>query len=428
MSLRKKVFLAVMGTVIVSLMAGAGIVEAKTTVTFWTPGDVGVRVAEVQGRFEEEHPNIKLEVVRMGYGDQHRKIVTAAMAGMGAPDCFWAGTRRALAYIRLGAVIDLTEEVTPLKEDISEAFLVDFTDEGRIWGFPWDGGAATVFYRKEAFDKAGLKFPDTWDGFIEVGKKLAVDNDGDGEIDQYMLAIPTKDTPSYLRGFVQSKGFALQNKAGDFLLTQPGVVETAQWMTDLALKHKIVEVCEGTNPQDPSYWAAMKEGRYLCEMRGQWIMGWGLENLGYNSEHEWRAASTGWLSWEKDKRTGATWGGAGLMISNQTEHPEETLAAARYFCTTEEYQVWACKNYAQLPTFKPAWDIVRELSVPFLGGQKAWEIWFDELEVTPPITYAPDRTCIDQAFGGLAFDMLSGKISVADAMAEIQKQAESLAK
>ena len=50
-----------------------------------------------------------------------------------------------------------------------------------------------IFYNKEIFDAAGINVDDieTWEDYIEAGKKITQDLDGDGEIDVYMTAVPS---------------------------------------------------------------------------------------------------------------------------------------------------------------------------------------------------------------------------------------------
>jgi len=83
-------------------------------------------------------------------------------------------------------------------------------------------------------------------------------------------------------------------------------------------------------------------------------------------------------------------------------------------------------KYDKFPTYTPAWDIIYDIPDPFFGNQKVNKVWIDELEVAPGMTYGPNWSEIDSAFQEVAADMLSGKISVSNALAKAKKVAESL--
>lgn len=50
------------------------------------------------------------------------------------------------------------------------------THKGKFYGLPITGEAEIVFYRKDLFEKAGLKFPETMDGLLDAAKRLKTDS------------------------------------------------------------------------------------------------------------------------------------------------------------------------------------------------------------------------------------------------------------
>lgn len=91
-----------------------------------------------------------------------------------------------LEGIGLGAWEDLTPYLA--KEQIDD--LVGLQQEyikmnKGVFRIPWWSGMSMVYYRKDLFEKEGLKPPTTWAELLEVGKKLTKDLDGDGKLDQW---------------------------------------------------------------------------------------------------------------------------------------------------------------------------------------------------------------------------------------------------
>jgi multiple sugar transport system substrate-binding protein len=90
-------------------------------------------------------------------------------------------------------------------EDFFEGTVTACTMGGNLLAMPVTAGTQVVFYRKDLFEKHGLKIPDTFDEFEEVVKKLTMDTDGDGNTDIYgFVSRGTNTSPAFypfLRGF-----------------------------------------------------------------------------------------------------------------------------------------------------------------------------------------------------------------------------------
>ena len=59
------------------------------------------------------------------------------------------------------------------------------------------------------FDAAGIAYPDdtwTWDTLVDVGKKLTLDTNGDGQTDQWGFYTETTDMENYWSSLVWQNG------------------------------------------------------------------------------------------------------------------------------------------------------------------------------------------------------------------------------
>jgi multiple sugar transport system substrate-binding protein len=69
-------------------------------------------------------------------------------------------------------------------------FLGEAIQGGKLLWAPWVGIPMAVAYRKDLMEEAGIKtMPKTFDEFLDVAKKLTIDKDKDGKIDQYGWAM-----------------------------------------------------------------------------------------------------------------------------------------------------------------------------------------------------------------------------------------------
>src|SRR5688500_61539 len=88
--------------------------------------------------FEEEHPNITIEVQTAAYDDYFTSLQTQ-IAGGSAPDTFELNYENFVTYARSGALLDLSQFVASDVIDPARYYplaLEGFTDEGVQYGLP----------------------------------------------------------------------------------------------------------------------------------------------------------------------------------------------------------------------------------------------------------------------------------------------------
>ena len=125
---------------------------------------------------------------------------------------------------------------TLYSDDMLDAMTID----GKIWGFPYIGGAFVYGYRKDIFEKEGLEPPKTWDEMLVIARKLT----RDGMYGFAFPAGPSYDTFGIFCSFLSGAGGELM--VGDKVVVNgPQAVEALQVMVDLRNRYKVVP--EGVN-------------------------------------------------------------------------------------------------------------------------------------------------------------------------------------
>lgn len=160
-------FLAVLSLAVLSLSACKGSKGIVIRVASW--GDVEeIRIQqESMKEFEASHPGVKIDFVRIPFNDYVTKISTQFASGM-APDVMCINAEQLPAF----ATKDLFLDLKPFVEKDAEMNLKDFypeaidryTVDGKLLGIPRDiAPVCVIYYNKDAFRAAGLKFPsDKW--------------------------------------------------------------------------------------------------------------------------------------------------------------------------------------------------------------------------------------------------------------------------
>jgi len=107
--------------------------------------------------FEEENPNLTIEVQTAAYDDYFTSLQTQ-IAGGTAPDTFELNYENFVTYARSGALLELTEHITDPGRYYPLA-LEGFQDDGVQYGLPATFSDVVLIYNKDLFDAAGLEYP-----------------------------------------------------------------------------------------------------------------------------------------------------------------------------------------------------------------------------------------------------------------------------
>jgi len=200
--------------------------------------------------FGEQNPGVVVKPLVLPWDDYNAKI-PVMVAGGTAPDTFGAhpallkATYDAQGLIPIDSYIEANADAVNYEDVIYHG---DASFDGKVVGLPQKSCTHQMRFNKEIFAEAGLKNPneiyweqgpDGWNvnAFIEMGKQLTKDLDGDGVPDQYFFGgYAGANITSCIRTF---GGEIVSEDLSKCVLTEPGAVQAIQYMADLVLVHKI---------------------------------------------------------------------------------------------------------------------------------------------------------------------------------------------
>ena len=157
-------------------------------IDFWHhyPSGTGAEImTEVLNDFMAAHPNIKVNELGLGLGEQGEKLVPALVAGT-APDIMVYDLATVQERAMKGQTMCLDDYVAAAGMDTSMFFPATLdccTYDGKLYGLPYMTDTRVLFYNKDHFRAAGLDPevpPKTWDEVLEYTKKLNL-TDENGE-------------------------------------------------------------------------------------------------------------------------------------------------------------------------------------------------------------------------------------------------------
>jgi len=116
--------------------------------------------------------------------------------------------------------------------------------DGKIYFIRHQTEPRVLFYRKDLVEQAGYgKPPKDWDELVDLARKLTIDKDGDGNIDQWgygYSASPTGETVHESFGsFLYVAGGKFWNEDGSPAFNSPEGLTALTFMSNLVNKYKI---------------------------------------------------------------------------------------------------------------------------------------------------------------------------------------------
>ena len=278
-----------------------------------------------------------------------------ASTGGEAPDVmheFYLGTRVIQGEGKYGPIplndyiIEKFGSIDAFKEIFSAGVVdsVDVSPFGEIMGVPVAGDAQLMVIRDDLFKEAGIidaegnaKAPTTYSELLEDAKKLTIDKDNDGKIDQYGIAIGG----SIGQGFWRASEWpifhcGLNVVTDDFkksALDDPLLIESFQFVRDLLTVHKVVSPSIGS----PDYAGQEDLGQGLAAIQ---LTG-SVEQTAYFQENFPNAILSGHVQPKGFKTNWAQSWVQTYCIYRQSEHTEAALEWLWFITEPENEKVLA---------------------------------------------------------------------------------------
>jgi multiple sugar transport system substrate-binding protein len=309
--------------------------------TYWGSPVERRAVENALANFEKNNPGIKVDAQHIP--TDYLAKITAMVAGDIAPDVVYLSDTVATEWGEEGKLANVLEFLKTDPELKKEDFLDD------IW-YKWSSDAAVgtntaletfaIFYNKDMFTAAGVELPParveqawTWDKFVDIAKKLTLDNTGKHPGDpgfnpenivqygiQWGTGIGDIMTMVYSNGgrFLKPDGSALA-------LTAPEAYEAIQKVADLMNVHHVAPTPVAAK-NIPEISTALMTKRVAMVMTGQWS----LLDLAANTNLNF---DIGVLPKLKEYKTVLI--GSPTAIFASTKHPQESWKLFKWLANPE---------------------------------------------------------------------------------------------
>jgi multiple sugar transport system substrate-binding protein len=184
--------------------------------------------------FKKIHPNFDIAYQTVSFTEIGQKIIAATAAG--APPDFVHLDDFATSVLADQGMLETAGDVTDAigKDDYFPVPLGAVTFKGQVWGVPFSNGFNILWYRKDLYEKHGLKPPKTWAELMENVKKLHGNLPEVGQMYGIALALNNSNhTNDTVQNFMWSNGATILDKDGKIALDSPEAVEAYRYLAEL---------------------------------------------------------------------------------------------------------------------------------------------------------------------------------------------------
>lgn len=341
--------------------------------------------------FNEEYPDVHVtwEMIPGQASGTRDALSTALAAGEGAPDISMIEINDVDRFVMQGGLVDLLQ--SPYNAGKYQEAFVSYkweqalTPDGRLLAFPWDIGPASMFYRKDVFEKAGLPTdPDSvaellsnWEAYIETGKQVT-------QAVPDVFWMDNADRIAYI--YYAHKNFFDENY--DVAINNPKTLQVlnyAKTVRDLGMDAKSTFWTE-------EWYAMLANGQIATTISGCWFGGFLKSWIDPDGAGLW-----GVIPIPEDPQQ--NWGGSFLAITEQSKNKEAAWAFIEYAMADPDAQNRMFVTVDYFPALKSAWENpLYEEPDFYFGGEKTRELWATIAGSPGKIITTPMDSAAESAF------------------------------
>ncbi|NQT27288.1 extracellular solute-binding protein [candidate division KSB1 bacterium] len=146
---------------------------------------------EVVAEWNALHPEIQVKHQPVPEGESSEEVILAAVVGKTTPDIYsnmWPGD--VASYVRAGQLVNF-DQFSNFDSVTSERFSPGDIEQsrsknGHVYQILWKTNPVMLIFNTKMFGNAGVHEPRTYTEYLEAGKRISRDTDGDGYVDRWV--------------------------------------------------------------------------------------------------------------------------------------------------------------------------------------------------------------------------------------------------
>lgn len=408
----KRIICLLVSLFLISCSSPKKITSSQKVITLWETynNEEHEVFCQLVKEFEEKNPDIKIRVQRIPWGEHLTKLKVAMITNT-APDIARVDLAFMPRLVKSRSVLKLNQfgaeklvgELVPAAIN-ANIFPENYYDEKStstekgIYGLPDQITGVALFYNKKLFRECGItKPPETWQEFIEVGKKLTNPQKG-----QYGFAADLGLWWTF--PFFNTYGAKLISDDGKkCLLDSPRAKEALQLKVDLYRKYHLEAGAWQAGAISPDM--GFINATYAMIFSGPWNLK-RFKNAGL----DFGVA----LIPKGPAGTSTNVGGTDMVILRRAKYPKDCYRFLEYFCSAPVQAKWATL-LGQIPVNLKSYPLVDTKDMPEL------RVFMEQMKTAIPRPPVLDYDELENVMAREMYAALSGAKSVEEALKDAVK-------
>ncbi len=338
------------------------------------------------------HPGVEIEVVSRQYADHHTAMTTALSTSVYLPDVMALEASYLGRFSSGGGLERLSSPpygAAALKDRyVGYAYAASLDPQGQPVAVPTDVGPGTLLYRTDLLERAGLQVADLtpgWEAYVEAGVRIKAASGA------YLISNAQAVKDILIRtGIGEDQGLYF-DRDSNVLVTSPRFVRAFTLAREVRQRKLDARVTAWSNE-----WAeGFRRGRLATELSGAWMVGQMANWVAPGTRGLWRAAHL-------PGPTFVGYGGTFYAMPRRADPARKALAwdLIRLLTLDPGLQLAAFKSQDAFPALLSTHeDPFFDEPLPFLGGQRARQLWRDAARRIGPVRVHKQNNFADEVVG-----------------------------
>ncbi len=302
--------------------------DGPVTLEFWTWSLKGNDPAAkaITDKYHQEHPNVTIKLSEVGgTADTSAKLLAAGKAN-DTPDVVQVEYRGLPALVVAGVVKEITADVAGARAGVDPNIWSLTTFNEQVYGVPQDIGPMMFTYRKDLFDKYGVKVPTTWAEYAQAAEQIHKKDPT-----AYIATFAAREFEFFAAQAAQAgaKWWSNDGKAWKVGIDTEQSLRTADFWQDL-VNRDLVKVEPLLTPE----WnAQVNAGKILSWAAAAWAPSV-IYSVAPDTAGKWSSAPL--PQWTPGNAAVPFLGGSTYLVPAKSKHAKEAAAFAAWLGASDE--------------------------------------------------------------------------------------------
>jgi arabinosaccharide transport system substrate-binding protein len=317
--------------------------------------------------------------------------------------------------MRSGIAENLFVDLTEITGRFGDSLLKTqpYTVDGRVYAIESDNSISVLWYRADRFAELGI--PEdvaTWEDLLAIGAEIAADT---GEA---IGMVSNGDNGAIVNGFTQmllQRGGNLYDAGGELTVLSEESIQVLELMAEGVRSGALLSIAD---PYGSAAAAALKDSKLIATVMPNWYKVYGLEANVPDQAGLWRARTI--PTFASGGHIASTMGGTAFAVLKDQAETDAALDLLERAYLTPEGQRSRYSAGGYLPTLVDLYDApeFQEITDPFLGDQRIFEVYAAAANDMPLFYQAADASLLRDSLGGPILRAVNGEIDPEAALRE----------